>query len=554
MLHRPVYRLLLAAGLTLPAVSALAQQPPVPLVPPDNRVQVQELASLNPDEIGLLDEQHGGLGLTLWKDSSMALVGKAIPLLPNQPGWRSLRGLQIRLLESAATLPSGKTAGEPMIALRAGKLAGMGANDGVAALLKLLPSPAMTPILRRLQVDSALLAGDAAGACAQESALRATQSNDNYALELQVYCQFVGGRGQEASLGIDLLRDQKLKDPIFFAAADSLSGLPPGKIEGMNEASPLALAMAGLAKLQLPDNTVTAAPAAYYPVIARAPGASPEVRLAAAERALATGTGSPQLLRQIIDQLSFTPAELAGAATESAKTAKGRAIIYKAASQQLLPSGRAELIQRALAGDPVLAPLLYAEMLAALPASPDLAGFAPWAIRALLASGQSEAARPWLGILRSDALLGTGSANALNALKPLLRIAGLIDPLTTLDLASWKQARNEPASDYAKHTLLMLSLLSALGDAPPEADWVALLDGAPIISGKMPKSALAVGLLGAETAKKRGETVLYALLSLGEQRDVEPAVFAQLVTALRMVGLDADARAFAVELALAYGI
>jgi len=116
MLHRPVYRLLLAAGLTLPAVSALAQQP---LVPPDNRVQVQELASLNPDEIGLLDEQHGGLGLTLWKDSSMGLVGKAIPLLPNQPGWRSLRGLQIRLLESAATLPSGKAPGEPMIALRA---------------------------------------------------------------------------------------------------------------------------------------------------------------------------------------------------------------------------------------------------------------------------------------------------------------------------------------------------------------------------------------------------------------------------------------------------
>jgi len=430
----------------------------------------------------------------------------------------------------------------------------MGANDAVVALLKLLPSPAMTPILRRLQVDSALLAGDAAGACAQESALRATQSNDNYALELQVYCQFVGGRGQEAGLGIDLLRDQKLKDPIFFAAADSLSGLPPGKIEGMNEASPLALAMAGLAKLQLPENAVTAAPAAYYPVIARAPGASPEVRLAAAERAVATGTGSPQLLRQIIDQLSFTPAELAGAATESAKTAKGRAIIYKAASQQLLPSGRAELIQRALAGDPLLAPQLYAEMLAALPASPDLAGFAPWAIRALLASGQSEAARPWLGVLRSDALLGTGSANALNALKPLLRIAGLVDPLTTLDLATWKQARNESAADYAKHTLLMLSLLSALGDTPPEADWVALLDGAPIISGKMPKSALAVGLLGAETGKKRGETVLYTLLSLGEQRDVEPAAFAQLVTALRMVGLDADARAFALELALAYGI
>ena len=550
MLHRPLSVLLLAAA----SFAANAQDKPVPLIPPDTAVQVQELASLNPDEIGLLDEQHGGLGLAMWKDSSFALVGKALPMLPNQPGWKSLRALEIRLLESAANLPAGRPAGEPMIALRTGKLAGMGVNDGVVQLLKLLPSPAMTPILRRLQVDSALLAGDGAAACAQESALRAGGGNDNYAQELQVFCQFLGGRGNEARLGIDVLRDQKLKDPIFFAAADGLSGLPPGKVDGLNEASPLALAMAGLAKLPLPENAIAAAAPGYYPVIARSPGASLESRLLASERAAAAGTAPPSVWRQTAEAIPFSPAEIAGAASESGKTVKGRALLYKAALQQALPAGRAELIQRALAADPVLAPLLYAEMLGQLPASADLAGFAPWAVRALLASGQTEAVRPWLAALRADAMLSLGSANAANALKPLLRIAGIGDPLTSADLVSWKLARNESAGDFAKHSLLMLSLLSALGDTPPENEWLQLLDGAPIIGGKISRSALTVGLLNAASGKRKGETALYVLLSLGEQRDVEPAEFAQLITALRAVGLDADARAFAVELALAYGI
>jgi hypothetical protein len=517
-------------------------------------VQVQELASLNPSELGLLDEAHGGLGLALWKDSSYGLVGKMLPLLPNQPGWRALRGLQLRLLESAATLPAGKPAGESLISLRVGKLSAMGATDGVVALIKLLPTPSITPILRRLQIDNALLAGDLDSACAQQSAFRALQSNDNYALELQVFCQFLGGKGNEAGLGIDLLREQKFRDPLFFAAADGLSGLPPGRIEGLTEATPLDLAMIGLAKLPLPESSLASAPAALLPAIARAPGAALDSRLVAAERALAQGTAGPDLFRQIAEQIPFSPSELAAAATESGKSVKGRALLYKAAQQQTLPAGRAELIQRALAADPSLAPLLYGPMLAALPASPDLAGFAPWAIRALLAGGQSDAAKPWLGVLRADALLSAGSANAAAAVKPVARLAGLGDPLTSSDLAAWKQARNEAPGDYAKHSLLLLTLLAALGDMPPENEWLALLDGPPVISGKMARSALSVGLVSAAAGQKRGETALYALLCLGEQRDVEPGQFAQIIAALRAVGLERDARQLALELALAYGL
>jgi hypothetical protein len=418
----------------------------------------------------------------------------------------------------------------------------------------MLPGPAMTPILRRLQVDSALLNDDNAAACAQESALRGAIGSETFVSELHVFCQYLAGRASDAALGVDLLREQRVKDGPFFIAADALTGVPPAKIEGFNDASPLTLAMAATAKLPLPEQLVPTSPIAQLPAIARAAGASLETRLLAAERALALGVAAPDLLRQIYDFMVLTPAEQLSGATESGKTAKGRALLYRAAAQQMLPVLKAEIVQRALAADPVNAPHIYAPMLTAMTASPELVSFAPWAIRALLAAGQKEATRPWFGLLRAEqGIAPSNSASA--ALKPLARLAGLSDePLTSLDLTAWRQARNESASDAGKHSLLLLCLLSALGDVPPDNEWLGLLDGPPVISGKMSRSALAIGLMNAAQGQHRGETVLYALLSLGENRDVEPAEFGRLIGALRAVGLTNDARAFALELALAYGI
>jgi len=569
MFLRPMPLLLVVAALAASAFPADAQIPlgpaaakpeqpapvpgplGVPFTPPPDKIQVQELATVNPNESGLIDEQHGALGSGMWGGTSLGLIARGLPLLPNQPGWRSLRALELRLLESPASLPNGKQGGEPILALRAGKLAALGAPDAAAQLLSHMPSPQMNPTLRRLQVDSALLAGDTAGACAQEPALHAALPGDNYADEVQVLCQYIAGRNSEAALGVDVLRDQKLKDPAFFAAADALSGLPPGKTDWINQASAVDVAMAILAKLPLPDSAVAGAAPSVLPVLAKAPALSPEAHLAAAERGVALGVLPADQLRQLYEGVAAT-SDGAAAAAESGKTAKSRALLYKAALQQPVPSSRAELIQRALAADPVTAPQVYAPMLADLPATPDLAGFAPWAVRALLAAGRVEAVKPWLGVLRAEGLISGGTAAA--ALKPIARLAGLADPLTGPDLAAWRQARNEAPAEATKRTLLLLCLTSALGDPAPEEDWLPLLDGPAIITGKVSRSALAVGLMQAAAAQRRGETALYALLALGEGRDAEPAEFARLVASLNAAGLQADARALAVEIALAYGI
>ncbi len=578
-LSRPKPFLLALAGLTLPASALFAQvslapvpaaQPTQPALPAPaapafqgekapERIQVQDLASLKPDEAGLIDDSHGALGQGMWGGSSLGVITRGLSLLPNQPGWRSLRALELRLLESPASLPDGKQGGESVISLRAGKLEAMGASDAAVQLLGRIPGPQMTPTQRRLQVDAALLAGDYATACAQEPALRAALQTDSYAQQVQVLCQFVAGKGNEASLGIDLLRDQKLKDPAFFAAADALSGVPPAKLDWVAQVSPASLAMAVLAKLPLADTAVANAAPAVLPALARDQALAPETRIAAAERAVGMGLMPADPLRQLYES---APGDVATAGAETGKSPKSRALLFKAVESQPVPTQRAELIQRALAGDPASAPQVYAPVIASIQATPDLVSFAPWAIRALLAAGQTEAVKPWLGVLRAESLIGGQAAGGLVSggqasatLKPLVHLAGLnSDPLTASDLAAWRQARNEAPADASKRTLFLLSLLSALGETPPEEDWLPLLDGPAVISGKVSRSALSVGLMSAAASQRKGETVLYTLLSLGDTRDAEPSEFARLIASLNAAGLKSDARALALELALAYGI
>jgi hypothetical protein len=571
MFLRPKPFLAVLAGLTLPASALFAQvpltpataaqpaqpAPPTPAAPPSfqgekppERIQVQDLASLNPNEAGLIDEAHGALGQGMWGGTSLGLIARGIPLLPNSPSWRALRSLELRLLESPASLPDGKPSGEAMVSLRAGKLEALGAADAAAQLLAHVPGPQLTPTQRRLLVDAQLLSGNYADACAQEPALRAALQGDNYAQQVQVFCQFVAGKGNEAGLGIDLLRDQKLKDPAFFAAADTLSGLPPSKQDWAAQVSPVTLAMAIQAKLPLTEAGVASAPPAALPTLVRDKDLALETRIAATERAVALGLILPDALRELYDA---APLDIGTASTETGKTAKSRAILYKAVQAQPAPAQKAELIERALAGDPAGAPLVYAPAIVGLQADTELVSFAPWAIRALLSAGQFEAARPWFGILRADSV-ATGGQNATAALKPLARLAGLADPLTAADLEAWHQARNDSPADGAKRTLLLMCLISALGDTPPDEAWLPLLDGQPVITGKVSRSALSVGLMTAAASGRRGETALYTLLSLGESRDTEPGEFARLVASLKAVKLDGDARALAVELALAYGI
>jgi hypothetical protein len=539
---------------------ALAQQAPIPLVPQttqpfpqvtgpqSGQIQVRELGSLDADAIGVLDPSHGGFGPDMWADSNMAVVQKVLPLLPAAGGSLTVHQLERRLLLSTAAVPAGRGAGEPLIRLRAAKLLAIGELDGLNALLKAVPSPAVTPELRRLRADAALMAGDTAAACEQVMPLKAAAPDDPFPTQLQAFCQFAAGKPREAGLLVDLLREEKVADPAFFAAADALDGVKPGRIDGLANLSALDLAMARAARLALPESVVAGnPPPAILRTVALLPDATLEARLTAAEKAEAAGALDTEALRQLYQSVRFTPQELAN--PPAAATPRGRALAFQAAEGQSDAAAKADLIAKALAQAQGLsyftAARLYAPDIAGLAPAPALAWFATLAARALYAAQMPRQASPWVGLAPADRAA---------ALWPLARLAGQDDrPPTAALLAEWKRAQG--AGDVRRDTVV-LSLFAAVGETLPGEAWLPLFDGPALVTAPVPRPALWQGLRVATENLRLGETVLMALASLGEESlaQADPTTLYRVAAALRAVGLNADARALAEEAAIANGL
>ena len=525
---------------------------------PGNGIQVQELTAPDPSSVGLLDQGHGGFPRDLWAGSSAAAVRKAVAMLPAPQPWPSLYQLQRRLLLTSAPPPPGQPGDEPLVRLRAERLWAMGDLDDLSALLKVVPTPAATPGLKRLQAESALLAGDTAGACDQAMALRGSAGDDPFAAKLQVFCLFAGGKAREAGLGVDLLRDQKVNDPAFFAAADTLAGIGAGRVDVRGAPAPLVLAMARLAKLPLPDAAAPADP----PVLRALAGLPGDGQLALAERAEAVGALSTDGLREIYQRAVFSQADLAAplATLAAEKGARGRALMYRAQTTEQTPGGKAEVIAKALSiaaehSGFAAAARLYAPDIAAITPTVDLGWFGYPAARALITAQRLDAARLWLSLARAQGLTDEGAASAVAALAPLFRLAARDEqPLAPL-LAAWRKARSAlPGDAGARREQVLLGLLGALGDKVPAEEWLALLEGPANVSATLPRPALRQLLRTAADANRVGETVAFALACLGDLDKTEPVLLAQVVGALRQLGLETEARLVAVEAAIANGV
>jgi hypothetical protein len=535
--------------------------------PRDAKVQVQDLGTVDPGSTGVLTPDNGGFPADLWNGAQMAVVQKVMPSLPAGTQSRTLRLLMHKLLLTAATVPAGKPVpGDNLVKIRADRLWAMGDVEGLDAFLKGVPTQNFTPELRRLAAEDALLAGDAGQACAQLNSLRAPGVDSNFADKLAIYCQFAAGKGKEAALSLDVLREQKIADPAFFIAADAMGGIAPGKLDAFNQLSPLTLAMARTAKIALPE---AAAANATLPAVLRGiatdPAATLEARLLAAEKAEAMGSIEAEVLRQTYDSVNATPQELAAAPAGADKSAKGRAILYRAVVNQANPILKAELIGKAFAISGDFGPAyftnarLYAVELQNLKPSPELVAFAYPAARALLAAGKADAAKGWLLFLRNQMGTAPETASAVAGLWPILRMSAAEDdkmlPAAALEL--WRKARaDQPGEIGQRRAAVCYSLLAALGEKVPEDAWLPLYDGPALSATVTPRPAIWQGLTTAANEQRVGEAVLMSLVSLsdGSLGQTDPSQLYRAVWALKKVGLDAEARALAVEAAIANGV
>lgn len=530
-------------------------------------VVVGRLATIDPSSVGLLTEDDGGFGLDMWRGSDRAFIETLMPRLPVQTLSPVMQDLTRRLLLSEARVPAGDRVATSLLGLRVERLSASGQTDLVRDLLRLAPSRLEDTALARAEVDSMLLSGNHAGACTNIEALL-RDDEDPYWLKGLTFCKALSGESAAAQLAVSLLREQGgAGDDTFFDLVASLTGETKTSPNSLIDPSPLHLAMLRAARLQIPDDAVPGARPAILRSIATSPNAPLDTRLMAAERAEAAGALAPDALADIYASVETTPEDQLAWQTLATEEAGPRinALLYQVASIESEPQTRARVVVTALsrarlAGGFNTIARVMRDICSAIEPTPDLGWAASEIGRALLAAGDVASARRWFDIIYQNASGGVpDAAIAILDLWPLIQLTDVEGSLgwNPDALQGWWQGEQARSGDNAyERAAAVFTLMDAIGYPVPERLWQELMEASLTVTAYMPSVQLWRSLETASHGSRVGETVMLSLLALGEvgPAGANPTTLHAVVSALKRVGLDTDARRVALESALAKGL
>ncbi len=575
----------LAAVLALTGASAACAQAPTSLFPsrpaasgaqdaapvlPSNLLGVESLQAVGGDSFGLRDGASG-LGADLWRGARRGQIIELIGLIPGATPSAAMNALAQRLLVTSAAVPNAPAGvADDYLALRLDRLQALGDVNLAADLARAAPGRAQDKPVVRAIVDAAFLAGEHEAGCTEVRRAITAYANEVFWREALAFCQMIAGERAQAEITAAALREQKLGDAGFFPLLAALGGDRTAKPANLTAPTTLHVAMLRAAKLAAPADAFQTDDAPVLAALAQLPEGALDARIAAGERAEAYGALPTTVLIKLYQELRFTQAQLANALTgsESESGPRARALLYAAQARQGSAAARAVLIQRALSmsQDAGLLPTtsrVYADALAGIPPTSDLAWFAASATRALFAAGRIREGRAWLGALGGGLGGGVGgTAVGAQEIPPAVALFpyALITaeprsvPLWEPDL--WRRWRDAQGPTMQTRASLLLTLLEGLGRPAPEEAWDGLARAPSDRADHLPAPSVLRTLEVSAATDRKGLALLAALATIGPDgpAGTHPLVIGMALAGLRNIGLEVEARALAVDAAVGSGL
>jgi len=523
-------------------------------------VHTGELQSIDPDAVGTLDPADGGFPPDMWTGSSRALIESLLHRLPVATDSASMQSLTRRLLLTRAAVPAGAATVASMLALRVERLLAAGRADDVVKLIGRTTGPADSPGISRARAEALFLAGDSAAAC-DLSEIMVRESDDLYWLKAAVLCRAKAGDTAGAGLALELLHEQGLEDAGFLSLSAEMITPTAGKTVVVDRLDALRLEILRAMGRSIPAEIGASAEPVVLGALSRDSSLDLDVRLGIAERAETLGAISGDDLGRIYATVAFPPDDIPAAA-ETAKSSPGprsNALLYQLATGNRADEERFEALKTLWRLGDTSSGLGTAARVSrntdkGITPTPDLSWLAPDVLRALLVSGDLDAAMRWYTSL---------SIEARARLWPLLVVidrTGVVAPpqqaVPQNAVNAWLRTQSDlVAGQRRERARLAFTLVEAAGHRVPDEYWRELAGEA---EGKV--SAADPGALrlleSASSGRRVGETVIYALLALGPRGPAHASshTLAQVFRTLEAVGLPNDARRIAVEAMVRNGL
>ena len=532
----------------------------------DGNISIDALDEIDIESIGILDGSSGGFSADMWRGSERLQVEELLSQLPTAVRSPATHELMKTLLLSSATAPKKNQESSDLLEIRLTALANLGEFESFFELLAIIPESATTSKIKQLKSNVLLLTGNVGTGCE----LVLNQVRDAKSLYWQkalFVCQLLQGETRAAALSLNLLREQLNETDADFL---ELAGVSLGEVPNLTAAlAPNSLNFALLlgTEERIPDHWSTQAGPAIQRAIAEAQTLPLTTRLVAAERAAEMGAFAANDVGRLYQLIKFNDEEFNDAIAVAQKDggALGRALLHQASRQKQSPEERAAFLlaswQNSLStSSPTLAALVNAESFLTLPINNQIAYAAPQIARALLAIGNTERFGVWLDLLEESAEVDTEFERLLVTLMPLVAIANedATQNWHPQMAERWWHAFPEdvdPAVQIAQANLLFMAL-DALGHTISRKGWDLLLTGPTSVTTQVPSVGIRYSMRNAAAAAEIGQTVLYAILALGEGGPTEagPIALVSVLRVLRRIGLEHHARAIALEAVIENGM
>jgi hypothetical protein len=520
-----------------------------PIVAKPEGVQVETLGTVDGSTAGLLDSGNGGLEGNIWVGSSRDQVDELLSKIPLASTDSAVHGLARRVILTKADSPSGSYT-RAFATIRIQKLLDAGMVDDAGAMAAQAQAKDDADFAR-VQANALLLAGRKE-VCGQQTAARTTLS-DPFWLELRAYCAAVSGDTATADLTRDVMTAQGISDSAFNTLVGDVLSKARKPVLKIAKPTPLHIYLLRKAGLPIPADIAKQPGPVVNVLIMRDPKSSPEMRLAAAERALRIGGATAAELKSVADAQVFSPAQISAALANAPKLSflQGQALLRRAAQLEGRSQQKAALVHEALTlGDKAGLFEAASELQADVAASIDVKGVAqdegPLIGWSLLLAGKTAAAAPWLGdndVAR--AVLGLVSGKDDTAQAALSNIATRMLKNT-----------DKPPRASGPMEALLLGLYDALGRTMPgDAKAEAAALGAQHMPGRRPDdAAMQKMLLASATPERKGEAILRILDIVGIKGpgDLAPDITIEIARALVAMNLRDSARSFAIHALMLY--
>jgi len=559
-----------------------------------NGIAVRSLQSIDPESIGVLDAATGGFPVDMWTGTPRERIDALMARLPTSPASTAQRDITRRLLLSRAAIPlrpapaavaaapadaaldltdlsaadpvgaAAPESGPSLLDIRLRALFELGLLQDLDALVQAAPSRAGDPTVQRLVLDTRLLRTDLPGACAMTTT---PPSEDLYWLKASTFCKGLAGDAAGAEFGAALIEETGgPEEVVFLNLLQHVTAKDGPAVETVGTADALEIAMLQTAKLPLPADLSAGSDARVQQILALDPSQDPERRILAGEDLVRTGRLQPDKLLALYTDIGFDAETLATALSVAEETGGplGRALLVQAALAQENTVARAELLKAVFDladadGVTTVMGRVLTPLLNTIIPQRELWWLANDAARAYFAGGALGDAQGWTAILRSAGARNTEARNEALSLWPVARVAGdrTLDRLERDMLSAWRARQQEIAPDDAvRRITLFYTLLEALGDPVPESAWEELLLVAQPAFQRVPNAALNRAIVRAADGFRQGETVLLALVMLGDAGPAlaTPSTLAAVVQSMSAVGLPGDARNIALDAVLGSGL